>query len=159
MLCKLQITANSKTLTWNWERRARLIVERSAKNWEVWCRKDHLHRDRNNQDVRGNDNPLYYSCLKNPVGREVRQAAVYGVTKNCTWLSGWERHWEVSFYKWIVSLVLESSRNDNHGLRVKDMIATLQVVGEIMIIIIIMMMVIFQSWRRMSYRKAVMQPL
>ena len=40
--------------------------------------------------------------------------------------------------------MLESSRNDNHGLRVKDMVATLQVVGEIMIIIIMMMMVIFQ---------------
>lgn len=39
--------------------------------------------------------------------------------------------------------MLESSRNDNHDPRVKDMIAIMQRVGEIMIIIITMM-VIFQ---------------
>lgn len=39
--------------------------------------------------------------------------------------------------------MLESSRNDNHDPRVKDMIAIMQGVGEIMIIIITMM-VIFQ---------------
>ena len=29
----------------------------------------------------GNDNPLQYSCLGNPMDREARQAAVHGVTK------------------------------------------------------------------------------
>ena len=32
----------------------------------------------------GNDNPLQYSCLGNPMDREARQAIVHGVTKSQT---------------------------------------------------------------------------
>ena len=36
---------------------------------------------------RGNGNPLYYSCLRNPMNREVWQAKVHRVTKSQTQLS------------------------------------------------------------------------
>ena len=35
----------------------------------------------------GNGNPLQYSCLDNPMDREVWQATVHGVTKSWTQLS------------------------------------------------------------------------
>ena len=35
----------------------------------------------------GNDNPLWYSCLENPINREAWQATVYGITKRQTRLS------------------------------------------------------------------------
>ena len=35
----------------------------------------------------GNGNPLQYSCLENPVDREVWQATLPGVAKGWTWLS------------------------------------------------------------------------
>ena len=35
----------------------------------------------------GNGNPLQYSCLGNPMGRQAWWATVYGVTKSQTWLS------------------------------------------------------------------------
>ena len=35
----------------------------------------------------GNGNPLQYSCLKNPMGREAWWATVHGVAKNQTRLS------------------------------------------------------------------------
>ena len=35
----------------------------------------------------GNDNPLQYSCLKNPMNRGAWWAAVHGVTKSQTQLS------------------------------------------------------------------------
>ena len=35
----------------------------------------------------GNGNPLQYSCLENPIGREVWWATVHGVTKNQTLLN------------------------------------------------------------------------
>ena len=35
----------------------------------------------------GNGNPLQYSCLGNPMDREVWQAAVHGVAKNWTQLN------------------------------------------------------------------------
>jgi len=35
----------------------------------------------------GNGNPLQYSCLENPMDREVRWATVYGVAKSRTQLS------------------------------------------------------------------------
>ena len=35
----------------------------------------------------GNDNPLQYSCLENPMDRGAWQAKVHGVTKNLTRLS------------------------------------------------------------------------
>ena len=37
----------------------------------------------------GNGNPLQYSFLENPTDRGAWQAAVYGITKNWTWLSDW----------------------------------------------------------------------
>ena len=36
---------------------------------------------------RGNGNPLYYSCLRNPMNREVWQAKAHRVTKSQTQLS------------------------------------------------------------------------
>ena len=35
----------------------------------------------------GNDNPLQYSCLENPMDREAWKATVYGAAKNPTGLS------------------------------------------------------------------------
>ena len=35
----------------------------------------------------GNGNPLWYSCLENPMNRGAWQATVHGVTKSWTWLS------------------------------------------------------------------------
>ena len=35
----------------------------------------------------GNDNPLQYSCLENPMDREAWWVIVHGVTKSRTWLS------------------------------------------------------------------------
>ena len=35
----------------------------------------------------GNGNPLQYSCLGNPMGRETWRTTVHGVTKSQTWLS------------------------------------------------------------------------
>ena len=35
----------------------------------------------------GNGNPLYYTCLKNPIDRGAWQATLHGVTKNRTQLS------------------------------------------------------------------------
>ena len=35
----------------------------------------------------GNGNPLWCSCLENPMGRGVWQAIVHGVSKSWTWLS------------------------------------------------------------------------
>ena len=34
----------------------------------------------------GNDNPLQYPCMENPMDRGARQASVHGVTKSRTWL-------------------------------------------------------------------------
>ena len=35
----------------------------------------------------GNDNPLQYSCLESPMGREAWWATVHGATKSCMQLS------------------------------------------------------------------------
>ena len=37
----------------------------------------------------GNDNPLHYSCLENPMDRGAWQASVYGVTKSQTQIRDW----------------------------------------------------------------------
>ena len=42
----------------------------------------------------GNGNPLQYSWLENPTDRGDWQAAVCGVTKSRTGLSGWAQQWE-----------------------------------------------------------------
>ena len=42
----------------------------------------------------GNGNPLQYSCLDNPMGREALYATVHGVSKNWTCLS---REWKLNF--------------------------------------------------------------
>ena len=44
----------------------------------------------------GNDNPLQYSCLENPMDRGAWRAIVHGVTKSWTWLSDFTK--EVSNY-------------------------------------------------------------
>ena len=38
---------------------------------------------------RGHGNPLWYSCLENPMDRRAWRSAVSGVTKSRTWLSDW----------------------------------------------------------------------
>ena len=40
----------------------------------------------------GNDNPVQYSCLDNPMDRRDWRATVHEVTKSWTWLSNWA-HW------------------------------------------------------------------
>ena len=37
----------------------------------------------------GNGNPLWYSCLENPMDREAWQVSVHGVAKSQTQLSDW----------------------------------------------------------------------
>ena len=39
----------------------------------------------------GNGTPLQDSCLENPMDRGAWEAAVHGVAKSQTWLSGWAR--------------------------------------------------------------------
>ena len=39
----------------------------------------------------GNGNPLQHSCLENPMGRGAWWAAILGVTKSLTQLTGWAR--------------------------------------------------------------------
>ena len=59
-----------------------------------WINKTLLHSDnrillRPKKKCReGNGNPLQYSCLENPMGRGAWLAAVHGVTKSQTRLSG-----------------------------------------------------------------------
>ena len=46
----------------------------------------------------GNDNPLQYSCLNNPMDRGAWWSIVHGVTKSWTWMSDWawmHAFWEV----------------------------------------------------------------
>ena len=40
----------------------------------------------------GNDNPLQYSCLGNPMAREAWQATVYGVIKESDRQKSWTKH-------------------------------------------------------------------
>ena len=40
----------------------------------------------------GNDNPLQYSCLENPMDRGAWWATAHGVTKSRTWLSDYHFH-------------------------------------------------------------------
>ena len=40
----------------------------------------------------GNDNPLWYSCLENPMDRGTWWAIVHGVAKSWTWLSDFHFH-------------------------------------------------------------------
>ena len=42
--------------------------------------------------VEGNDNPLLYACLKNPMDRGAWQATVHRATKSQTRLSNWAQH-------------------------------------------------------------------
>ena len=44
----------------------------------------------------GNDNPLQYSCLENPMERGAWKAAVHGVTESQTWLSDWPHKLELT---------------------------------------------------------------
>ena len=46
---------------------------------------------------RGNDNPLQYSCLENPMNRGAWWATVRGVAKSWTQLSDWHLHITLSF--------------------------------------------------------------
>ena len=46
----------------------------------------------------GNDNPLQYSCLDNPMDKGARWATVHGVMKSWTWLS---MHTHIYAYLWL----------------------------------------------------------
>ena len=52
----------------------------------------------------GNDNPLQYSCLENPMDREAWWATVHGVPKSQTWLSNWAHSvqslWACFLWEW-----------------------------------------------------------
>ena len=45
----------------------------------------------------GNEYPLQYSCLENPMDRGAWWAIVHGVTKSQTWLNVHTRVWELDF--------------------------------------------------------------
>ena len=55
----------------------------------------------------GNNNPLYYSCLENPMDRGAWRATIHGVTKSWTQLRNWHVHknkrgklpWQFTFGK------------------------------------------------------------
>ena len=47
----------------------------------------------------GNDNPLQYSCLENPMDREAWQATVHGVAKSWTRLSDFTILYYTTEYK------------------------------------------------------------
>ena len=49
----------------------------------------------------GNDNPLQYYCLENPMDRGAWQATVYGVAKNRTGLSHFTSLWLLNG-EWII---------------------------------------------------------
>ena len=64
----------------------------------------------------GNGNPLQYSCLKNPMGREAWQATVHRVIKSQTWLKrlsmytllfsfGFSLGWDIFLHLFTLSLV------------------------------------------------------
>ena len=50
----------------------------------------------------GNDTPLQYSCLENPIDRGTWWAAVHGVLKSRTWLSDWTELKE-NWYTWYIN--------------------------------------------------------
>ena len=56
----------------------------------------------------GNDNPLQYSCLENPLDRELWKATAHGVTKN---LHNWatKNNLNVNSHMWQAASVLNST--------------------------------------------------
>ena len=48
----------------------------------------------------GNDNPLQFSCLRNPIERGTWQAAVHGITKSGPLMSDWAGTWESNYFIW-----------------------------------------------------------
>ena len=51
----------------------------------------------------GNDNPLQYSCLRNPMDRGAWHTTVHGVTKSWTWLNtGWMNGWMDVLREWVL---------------------------------------------------------
>ena len=53
----------------------------------------------------GNDNPLWYSCLENPMDRGAWWVTVHGVTKGQTQLTQ-HAQYEASFYVMIVMMII-----------------------------------------------------
>ena len=61
----------------------------------------------------GNDNPLQYSYLENPMDKGTWRAAVYGVEKSRTWLSLYARvHWHLINTIWMVIKNLPANAGD-----------------------------------------------
>ena len=54
----------------------------------IKCIVQYIINDCNSVTLEGNGNPLQYSCLKNPMDGGAWWAAVHGVAKSRTWLSG-----------------------------------------------------------------------
>ena len=67
----------------------------------------------------GNDNPLQYSCLVNPMAREAWQATVYGVIKESDRQKSWTKHTHthIFFGASQVALVVENLPANAGGIR------------------------------------------
>ena len=63
----------------------------------------------------GNDNPLQYSCLENPMDRGDWRAAVHGVSKSQTWLSDSHLHFHISISMWLLLAPLTVIAGDGPG--------------------------------------------
>ena len=71
-----------------WTSLAAQTVKRLPAMWETWV----LSLLSGRSPGEGNDNPLQYSCLENPVDRGAWWATVHRVTKNQTRLSNCHTH-------------------------------------------------------------------
>ena len=60
----------------------------------------------------GNDNPLQYSCLENPMNRGAWQATVHGVTKESD-MTEWPNN---NRWFWCSATYMETAGLQNHGL-------------------------------------------
>ena len=57
----------------------------------------------------GNGNPLQYSCLENPMGREAWQATVHGVAKSQTRLNDFTILTMIFYMTWLFLIVMVGS--------------------------------------------------
>ena len=83
-----KLESHQKGLNWNTPimPRSSLVAQRLKRlppMWETWVRS----LGREDSPGEGNDNPLQYSCLENPMDRGAWWATVHGFPKSRTWLS------------------------------------------------------------------------